>query len=163
MRSLTLLSSSLSFLEAFGPPDKCFDLDGNGTPDLCTTNSDETASCLLSSVSLSTFKTSTYRSGMLAISKTATATGTSPAPRVTGTLPDPTTFKKENGTKWSIEYVGNVGFTDVLKAKWLEGDKCRWSKLGNKGPPLYGTSSVMTVNKTGVKLVRLESSLPIET
>jgi hypothetical protein len=126
MHSLILLSLSLT---VFATPGKRFDLDGNGTPDLCSTNSDGTASCMLSNGSWTTFETFAYHSGRLTI---PTATATSPAPRVTGTLPDPATFKRDNGTKWSIKYVGNLAFTDTLQAKTLEGDKCRSSKLGNK-------------------------------
>ncbi|KAJ7755921.1 hypothetical protein B0H16DRAFT_1540129 [Mycena metata] len=161
MLSSTFLSLSLFFLTSIATPAKRYDLDGNGVPDLCTTNSDGTASCLLSDGSLTTFKTST----------------TIPAPRATVTLPDPATFKKDNGTKWSIKYVGNLAFTGTLQAKGLGGDKCRSSKLGNKviwscgdmeckggftssgcgfsmGPAFYGTSSVLTVNTTGISLVQ---------
>ncbi|KAJ6458617.1 hypothetical protein C8R47DRAFT_145914 [Mycena vitilis] len=113
-----------------------------------------------------------------------------PAPRATGTLPDPATFKNVNGTQWSIKYIGDLAFTDTLQAKGLAGDKCRSSVLGSKviwncgdmqcgdsfincgfsmvrthyadaikskplqGAAFYGTSSVMTVDTTGIALVQ---------
>jgi len=47
-------------------------------------------------------------------------------------FPEPTQFRKDNGTKWSIKYVGNIKFTQKMQSKGLGGDKCRSSKLGNK-------------------------------
>lgn len=50
----------------------------------------------------------------------------------TGDLPDPATFKAQNGTKWKIEYVGDLSFSSTLGTKGLGGDKCRSSVLGDK-------------------------------
>ncbi|KAB2573485.1 hypothetical protein DBV05_g7895 [Lasiodiplodia theobromae] len=93
----------------------------------------------------------------------------------TGDLPDPATFKAQNGTKWKIEYVGDLHFSGTLGTNGLGGDKCRSSVLGDKviwncgdmecagdwrvcgfsmGPAFYGTNSVMVVNTTGIALVQ---------
>ncbi|KAK7520869.1 uncharacterized protein IWZ02DRAFT_433285 [Phyllosticta citriasiana] len=81
----------------------------------------------------------------------------------TGTLPDPATFKAQNGTKWSIQYVGNLKFTGSVGSKGFGGDKCRSSVLGGQclpdwtacgfamGPAFYGTGDVMTVNTSAVQ------------
>ncbi|KAK8247637.1 hypothetical protein HDK77DRAFT_481127 [Phyllosticta capitalensis] len=90
----------------------------------------------------------------------------------TGTLPDPATFKTQNGTKWSIQYVGNTKFSGTVGTKGFGGDKCRSSVLGGKviwncgdmecmpdwtvcgfsmGPAFYGTTDVMTVNTSAVQ------------
>ncbi|KAK0647941.1 hypothetical protein DIS24_g7232 [Lasiodiplodia hormozganensis] len=93
----------------------------------------------------------------------------------TGDLPDSATFKAQNGTKWKIEYVGDLQFSGTLGTKGLGGDKCRSSVLGDRviwncgdmqcagdwrvcgfsmGPAFYGTNSVMVVNTTSVALVQ---------
>ena len=80
-------------------------------------------------------------------------------------------FATDNGTKWKIEYVGNITFTGELASKNLVGDKCRSSVLGGKviwncgdmwcdfdyticgfamGPAMYGTKDVMTIDTTGI-------------
>lgn len=82
-------------------------------------------------------------------------------------LPNPSTFQKENGTKWRIESVGNIQFTGKMGTQGLGGDKCRSSYLGgqhiwncgdmmcgssistcgfNMGPAFYGTSNVQVIN-----------------
>jgi len=83
-------------------------------------------------------------------------------------------FQKDNGTKWNVEYIGNLSFTGQLQKEKLGGDKCRSSVLGGKviwncgdmmcgndvmtcglsmGPAFYGTDSLMTVNTTGLTYV----------
>lgn len=157
--TLILLSLSFYLSTSFATPvvEKRFDLDGNGTPDLCFSGPDGTANCLLSNGSWTTIETSTYlpASSKTAVStkfKTRSASGatsaitasishihnttlptsTSATPQATVTLPDPSEFTSLNGTKWSIKYVGNLQFTDTLQAKGLGGDKCRSGKLGDK-------------------------------
>ena len=87
--------------------------------------------------------------------------------KATPSLPNPSTFLKDNGTQWTIEYVGNIKFTGSMGTKGLGGDKCRSSYLGGKylwncgdmqcksdytvcgfnmGPGFYGTGDVMTIN-----------------
>lgn len=84
-------------------------------------------------------------------------------------LPTPAKFHKQNGTKWNIDYVGNIHFTGVLGDRGLGGDKCRSSFLGGQhiwncgdmmcgsdvktcgfsmGPAFYGTSDVTTINSS---------------
>ena len=90
----------------------------------------------------------------------------------TGQVPPPAQFLLDNGTKWTISYVGDIQYTGLLATKNLVGDKCRSSKLGNKviwnfgdmwcdfdyticgfamGPAMYGTDDVMVVNTTGIE------------
>lgn len=96
-------------------------------------------------------------------------------PLPTGSLPAPTQFAADKGTKWTITYVGDLQFTGKLGEEKLEGDKCRSSKLDdrvfwncedmecgrdwticsfNMGPAFYDTDSAMTVNTTGVNNVQ---------
>ncbi|RVX72665.1 hypothetical protein B0A52_04063 [Exophiala mesophila] len=93
----------------------------------------------------------------------------------TGKLPSPEQWKLDKGSKWSMEYVGDIKFTGGLAGKDVVGDKCRSSKLGDKiiwncgdigcnpdvltcgfsmGPAFYGTGDVMTIDATGVKYVQ---------
>ena len=96
----------------------------------------------------------------------ATSIITSSTHQTTVSLPDPATFEKNNGTKWHIEYVGDIQFTGAMEAQGLGGDKCRSSILGgqhiwncgdmtcgvlavcgfNMGPAFYGTTDVRTIN-----------------
>lgn len=92
----------------------------------------------------------------------------------TGTLPDPTQFEADAGSKWQVDYVGPLQFTDQLGADGLGSDKCRSSKLGDKviwscgdmecggdpflcgfnmGPAFYGTSDVSTIDTDGLTTV----------
>ncbi|CAD0105786.1 unnamed protein product [Aureobasidium uvarum] len=84
-------------------------------------------------------------------------------------LPDSDTFIRQNGTKWQIQYVGNIKFTGSIGELGLGGDKCRSSFLGGRhiwncgdmecasdpfkcgfsmGPAFYGTKSVSVINTT---------------
>jgi len=93
----------------------------------------------------------------------------------TGKLPSPSQFKADKGDKWSIQYVGDLKFTDQLQKDGLRGDNCRTSKIGDKviwncgdmmcgndidtcgfsyGPAFYGTDDVMVVNTTGIDYVQ---------
>ena len=86
-------------------------------------------------------------------------------------LPAAHQFKLDNGTKWRIEYVGDIRFTGELATKNLIGDKCRSGQIGDKviwncgdmwcdfdyticgfamGPAMYGTEDVLVVNTTGI-------------
>jgi hypothetical protein len=86
-------------------------------------------------------------------------------------MPAPSQFAKDNGTKWTVEFVGQLQFTDRLQKDKLMGDKCRTGKVGDRviwncgdmmcngsvdvcgfsmGPAFYGTDSVMTVDTDGV-------------
>ena len=88
-----------------------------------------------------------------------------------GKLPSPAQFKADNGTKWTIEHIGDLKFAGALATQNLQGDKGRSSVLGGKpiwnfgdmecsgdpfkcgfayGPAFYGTNDVLTVNTTGV-------------
>lgn len=89
----------------------------------------------------------------------------------TATLPPSHQFWRDNGTRWTLEYVGNITFTGDIAEKNVVGDKCRSSRLGDKviwncgdmwcdfdyticgfamGPAMYGTDDVMTINTTGI-------------
>lgn len=82
-------------------------------------------------------------------------------------LPDNETFDRQNGTKWHIQYVGNIEFTGSIGKNKLGGDKCRSSFLGGRhiwncgdmmcspdidtcgfamGPAFYGTKSVSVID-----------------
>lgn len=81
-------------------------------------------------------------------------------------LPDVDTFQRQNGTKWFIEFVGDIKFTGPLGKLGLGGDKCRSSFLGGRhiwncgdmmcetvdkcgfsmGPAFYGTKSVTVID-----------------
>lgn len=83
-------------------------------------------------------------------------------------LPDVDTFHRQNGTKWRIEYVGDIKFTGSLGKLGLGGDKCRSSFLGGRhiwncgdmmcvtwdkcgfsmGAAFYGTKSVSVIDAT---------------
>ena len=121
MHSLSFLSMILSLyislVVSVPVKQRRLDLDGNGVPDICFTDSGGAAMCLESDASATTSGVST------ATSATTTATGS---------LPDSETFKSQNGTLWTIEYVGNIGFTEEMQEKGLGGDKCRSSVLGGK-------------------------------
>ena len=126
------------------------DLDNNGIPDYCTYDEGGTR-CITSEGVVITVKTDP---GL-----------------PTGTLPLGKQFEYDNGTRWKVEYVGNISFTGDLGEKNLVGDKCRSSLLSNKviwncgdmwcdfdyticgfamGPAMYGTEDVMTINATGI-------------
>ncbi|KAK5544641.1 hypothetical protein LTR23_004405 [Exophiala sp. CCFEE 6169] len=93
----------------------------------------------------------------------------------TGTLPSPSQFKADKGDKWTMQYVGDLKFTDTLQKEGLRGDNCRTSKIGDKviwncgdmmckndidtcgfsyGPAFYGTDDVMVVNTTDIDYVQ---------
>lgn len=93
----------------------------------------------------------------------------------TGKLPSPEQWKLDKGSKWTMDYVGDIKFTGGLAGKDVVGDKCRTSKLGDKiiwncgdigcnpdvltcgfsmGPAFYGTGDVMTIDTTGVRYVQ---------
>lgn len=168
-----ILSSSLANSAAL---QKRYDLDGNGTPDLCYTGS-STAHCLLGDGSWTAFpatetgfRLTTASATKQVVSTTSSTTSTASA-LPTGSLPSPSQFATDKGTKWSVTYEGDLKFTGKMQTDNLGGDKCRSSKIGDKviwncgdmecggdwticgfnmGPAFYGTSDVMTVNTTGV-------------
>jgi hypothetical protein len=129
--------SALYLPAASGTPlnklQKRFDLDGNGVPDYCgEVNAQGVVSCELPDGAWTSIATSTYYPGML-YKPSPTPTKPSAPAQATGSLPAPSTFKAENGTKWTIEYVGNLQFTGGSSImSTLGGDKCRTSKLGSK-------------------------------
>lgn len=78
-------------------------------------------------------------------------------------------FKAQNGTEWTMDYLGEIQFGGSVAGKALGGDKCRTSTLGGKtfwncgdmecdgdpyicgfsmGPAFYGTDDVMQINLT---------------
>jgi len=58
---------------------------------------------------------------------------TTPKARKANTdLPTPENFLQDNGTKWQIEYVGDIKFTGPMGKEGLGGDKCRSSSLGGR-------------------------------
>ena len=85
-------------------------------------------------------------------------------------LPAPSVFKTQNGTQWTLEYEGDLQFTQTLQADGLGGDKCRTGKIGGKviwscgdmmcssskpcgfsmGPAFYGEPNSMVVNTDGI-------------
>jgi hypothetical protein len=90
-----------------------------------------------------------------------------PATKKAHQIPDNETFQRQNGTKWHIEYVGNIEFTGSMGKHDLGGDKCRSSFLGGRhiwncgdmmcspdidtcgfsmGPAFYGTKSVSVID-----------------
>ena len=92
----------------------------------------------------------------------------------TGELPSPSQFASDNGTKWTITYVGDLGFTGPLGPAGLQGDKCRTSSLGDQtlwncgdmqcgssvatcgfsmGPSFYGTDSVLQVDASAFSTI----------
>ena len=130
----------------------------------CTYTYWATARCLLPDGSFVTVSTSS-----LSAQEAASISAQPSTPR--GILPTGRQFESDNGTRWKIEYVGNISFTGELAQKNLVGDKCRSSLLGNKviwncgdmwcdfdyticgfamGPAMYGTDDVMTINTTGI-------------
>jgi hypothetical protein len=91
----------------------------------------------------------------------------SPPARKIPQLPDSQTFLRQNGTKWNIQYVGNIEFTGPMGRHDLGGDKCRSSFLGGRhiwncgdmmcspdldtcgfsmGPAFYGTKNVSVID-----------------
>ena len=170
------------------PLRKRYDLDGNGIPDICYTDKNNEAHCMLGggswtafpASSASTMTTLPMRTPTSAVTTTTEASTTVPTTKAstlavaslaTGSLPAPAQFKADNGTKWSVEYVGEIGFTGTLASKPVVGDKCRTGTIGDKiiwncgdvmcqpdwtvcgfsmGPAFYGTSSVMTIDTDGV-------------
>ena len=172
LRGLLLVAFIPSLL--FASPialQKRYDLDDNGTPDLCYVDG-TTAHCMLDDGSWVAFPASDsgYRDSTQAVVTTTVA-----PPLPTGTLPSPAQFALDRGTKWSVAYQGNLAFAGKLGADKLGGDKCRTSKLGDKviwncgdmecggnweicgfnmGPAFYGTDDVMTVNSVGVNNVQ---------
>ncbi|KEQ68669.1 hypothetical protein M436DRAFT_86235 [Aureobasidium namibiae CBS 147.97] len=91
----------------------------------------------------------------------------SPQSRTAQQLPDNETFSRQNGTKWHIQYVGNIEFTGPMAEHKLGGDKCRSSFLGGRhiwncgdmmcspdidtcgfamGPAFYGTKNVSVID-----------------
>ena len=142
------------------------DLNSDGVPDLCDNGTGPTAQCLIDGVWTAVPRPTSRPDGP---ERPTTSSNVPALP--TGTLPSPEKFKKQNGTKWMIEYMGNISFIGELADKNLVGDKCRSSVLGDKiiwncgdmwcdfdyticgfamGPALYGTDDVMTINATGV-------------
>jgi hypothetical protein len=82
-------------------------------------------------------------------------------------LPTVEIFRQDNGTKWHIEYVGNIKFTGPMGEEGLGGDKCRSSLLAGRhiwncgdmmcgsvlttcgfdmGPAFYGTRHVSVID-----------------
>ena len=153
---------------------KRYDLDCNGVPDECSIDSSGNAQCILSNGLTTTFATATYIASCTSSTSTSTAAPSSTtavrsaaSSAASATLPSPSQFALDNGTKWTITYVGDLGFTGTLRDQSLGGDKCRSSTLGDQvlwncgdmmcgssvftcgfsmGPSFYGTDSVMFVN-----------------
>jgi hypothetical protein len=110
-----------------------FDLDGNGIPDECgAVNAQGVVKCELPNGAWTALATSTYSAGMLYAKSTPTPAKVAAPAQVTASLPEPSTFQADNGTKWTIEYVGNLQFTGSSALATLGGDKCRSSSLGGK-------------------------------
>jgi hypothetical protein len=167
---------------------KRIDLDGNGVPDWCNFDSDGKAHCLKSDgswvvVQPGSDSPPTHPTVQIlvdtVIAASSATTLPSPSPETTtsaeilptGSLPAASQFQLENGTKWKLEYVGDIQYTGELSGKDLVGDKCRSSQIGDKiiwncgdmmcandwtvcgfamGPAMYGTDDVMTINTTGI-------------
>jgi hypothetical protein len=154
------------------------DLDNNGVPDLCTTALDGSTQCLLNNTwtkvppTLLPSTTPTNQPLPTVIATTSSVPSPPLQPLLpSGVLPLSTdVFKADKGTKWNIDYVGDLQFTGELGAKNLVGDKCRSGVIGDKviwncgdmmcgsdlatcgfsmGPAFYGTDSVMTVDTSG--------------
>ena len=163
------------------------DLDGNGVPDRCKYDQAGTARCIkpdgtwtvvrpsASAAPIHPLQTTTTIVSTMTTASSVSSTATSLSPSLPkGSLPSASQFKSDNGTKWKIEYVGDIQYTDQLQTKDLLGDKCRSSKLGDKviwncgdmmcsddytvcgfamGPAMYGTDDVMTINTTGISQI----------
>ena len=86
-------------------------------------------------------------------------------PKTAVQLPDLNTFLAQNGTKWSIKYVGDLQFSGYFGQEQLLGDKCRSSVLGGRtiwncgdmmcgkvwcgfsmGASFYGGANFMTID-----------------
>lgn len=132
------------------------------------TTSRTTVESTSSSLSSRTASTTLWERMKSSSSRSSRTKGT---PLPTGTLPSPSQFKADKGTKWTIEYVGNLSFTGELQKKGLRGDNCRTGKVGERviwncgdmmcredmslcgfsmSPAFYGTDDVMVVNTTGL-------------
>ncbi|KIW14987.1 hypothetical protein PV08_07774 [Exophiala spinifera] len=90
----------------------------------------------------------------------------------TGQLPSPSQFKADKGTRWNLQYIGNLSFANPLGELGVRGDNCRTAKIGDKviwncgdmmcgddvltcgftmAPGYYGTDSMMHVDTAGKK------------
>jgi hypothetical protein len=174
-----LLSTSLLICRSDGRP---IDLDNNGVPDLCTTALDGLTQCLLDdkwtkvpSTVLPIITTTSRPAASVTTTASSFSTPSLQPLLPSGVLPSSTdVFKADKGTKWHIDYVGDLQFTGELGAKDLVGDKCRSGVIGDKviwncgdmicgtdlttcgfsmGPAFYGTDSVMTVDASGPRHV----------
>ncbi|PNS15724.1 hypothetical protein CAC42_4176 [Sphaceloma murrayae] len=86
-------------------------------------------------------------------------------------FPSVADWKAQNGSLWTLSYVGKLKYTDQMADKNLQGDKCRTGSIGGRviwscgdmecaggvsvcgfsmGPAFYGTSDPMTVDTDGV-------------
>lgn len=89
----------------------------------------------------------------------------------TGSLPSASDFGSQNGTSWTMEYVGNLNYSGILGTQGLQGDKARSSVVGGKtiwnfgdmdcppdytvcgfsmGPAMYDTTGDFTMNTKGI-------------
>jgi hypothetical protein len=89
-------------------------------------------------------------------------------------LPTPENFLQDNGTKWHIDYVGDIKFTGPMGKEGLGGDKCRSSSLGGRniwncgdmqcdsdaticgfdmGPAFYGTRHVSVIDTSAYSVI----------
>lgn len=90
-------------------------------------------------------------------------------------LPSPAQFVLDNGTRWTIEYVGTLQWTGAIGGNHPAGDKCRSGQIGSQtvwtcgdlqcnnllgqgdwrvcgfagGPAFYGTSSPLLLDASG--------------
>ena len=100
---------------------------------------------------------------------------TTPEPRKASTnLPTPEEFLKDNGTKWNIDYVGNIKFTGPMGKEGLGGDKCRSSSFAGRdmwncgdmqcdsnakicgfdmGPAFYGTRQISVIDASAYSVI----------
>ncbi|KAK4937733.1 hypothetical protein LTR10_021678 [Elasticomyces elasticus] len=113
---------------------------------------------------------STSASASTVSKSTTTTAASSNTNTATGILPAPSQFGTDNGTKWSVEYVGEIGYTGSLASQSLGGDKCRTSKIGDQimwncgdmecggsytncgfsmGPSFPATDDVLTIDTSG--------------
>ncbi|KAI1610812.1 hypothetical protein EDD36DRAFT_466819 [Exophiala viscosa] len=137
-----------------------------------TTSSQSTSTASTTTAASTSTSTSTSASTVSKSTSTTTASSSSSSSSTntaSGTLPAPSQFKTDNGTKWTVEYVGEIGYTGPLASQGIIGDKCRTSKIGDQimwncgdmecgtsytncgfsmGAGFLGTDDVMTINAT---------------
>lgn len=165
MRYSILFAASLANLALASPLNKRYDLDHNGTPDLCSApNAQGVVMCLgdndvwstapASKMATSTSAAATSSAAAVVTSSAAAVTtsaavatkaAASSAAYPTASIPSPDQFTTDNGTMWTLSTTGTIFSSSIPSLGW---DKGRTSSLS--GIPFWNFGDALSLDGLSV-------------